>query len=102
MDSRKSEIRKSITEPSKFDSVNCSDPTEWISRYELHSRKSAWTDEDKVDLLELYLHGKDLVWYKRNKDKFVNWVELKKMFLEKYEGKEVEILAWNKLQRIKQ
>ncbi|PVU87008.1 hypothetical protein BB559_006275, partial [Furculomyces boomerangus] len=50
----------------------------------------------------LYLHGKDLVWYKRNKDKFVNWVELKKMFLEKYEGKEVEILAWNKLQRIKQ
>ncbi|PVU96093.1 hypothetical protein BB560_005829, partial [Smittium megazygosporum] len=96
------DFKLSIKELSSFNSDVISDPEDWLNRYELRSRMSNWSDEDKRDYLELFLEGKDLIWYKRNKAEMEDWMTTKTMFLDKFDGQQKEMRAWNDLQKIKQ
>ncbi|OMJ18447.1 hypothetical protein AYI69_g7017 [Smittium culicis] len=100
--SKVSESRYKVLEPFVFNSNTESDPEEWINRYDLYSRRLHWSEEDKIDILELYLDRKERNWYKNNKASLKSWGKTRIMFLEKFVGKESEIKAWVSLQDIKQ
>lgn len=85
-----------------FSSSTCTDAESWISKYELFSRLNRWKDEDKVDMLELFMDGKDLLWYKRKRTEIADWKNAKELFIEKFDGKDAEIRAWSELQTLKQ
>ncbi|OMJ11804.1 Gypsy retrotransposon integrase-like protein 1 [Smittium culicis] len=93
---------KRFYEPKAFNGSSDSDPEVWIKRYELYSRKLKWDESDKMDLLELYLSNKALTWFERTRDTVKTWSNLKKKFLDKFEGQESEIRVWKQLQGIKQ
>ncbi|OMJ13632.1 hypothetical protein AYI70_g8381 [Smittium culicis] len=89
-------------EPDPFNSSSCSEPSEWINKYELYSRVCKWNDKDKIDFLELYLQGKDLIWFRNNKTDWKVWPEAKKSFESKFDSREVEVKAWTKMKSLKQ
>ncbi|OMJ14046.1 hypothetical protein AYI70_g8126 [Smittium culicis] len=87
-----------LLEPKIFSNSDSDDPGNWIRRYELFARKSNWEDEDKVDLMELYLGNKALTWFERLDKAHLNWAMLKSQFIDKFEGQESELRAWKELQ----
>ncbi|OMJ12529.1 hypothetical protein AYI70_g9060 [Smittium culicis] len=91
-----------VAEPEIFESRKINDPEEWIERFELFSRLNKWDDIDSKDFIQLYLGKKEVVWYKRNKNNFKSFKELKELFIQNYSNKELELLAWTKVNSIKQ
>ncbi|OMJ15066.1 hypothetical protein AYI69_g8334, partial [Smittium culicis] len=94
--------RKTLVEPKIFQSGSENDPEEWIERFELLSKLNGWLDQDQISLIQLYLGRKEIVWYKKNKDKFSTWNNVRDEFLVAFKDKDAEMVAWNKIQKIKQ
>ncbi|PVV05072.1 hypothetical protein BB560_000415, partial [Smittium megazygosporum] len=69
-----------IQVPEVFDSSCNFDAEEWIERFELIGRLNGWSNEDQIQLLQLYLGKKELFWYKKNKSFFSSWETLKELF----------------------
>ncbi|OMJ17342.1 hypothetical protein AYI70_g6040 [Smittium culicis] len=57
--SKVSEARYKVLEPFVFNSNTESDPEEWINRYDLYARRLHWSEEDKINILELYIDRKE-------------------------------------------
>ncbi|PVZ97474.1 hypothetical protein BB558_006563, partial [Smittium angustum] len=91
-----------IQVPEVFDSSCNFDAEEWIERFELIGRLNGWSNEDQIQLLQLYLGKKELFWYKKNKSFFSSWETLKELFVEKYDKRELEMLSWNRILSLKQ
>ncbi|PVU91432.1 hypothetical protein BB560_006123, partial [Smittium megazygosporum] len=91
-----------VQQPEKFESDLGMDAVEWIERFELLSRLNGWDEKDQIALIQLYLGRKEMIWYRRNKDMFVSWNILRNLFEEKFESRESEWMAWNKIQKLKQ
>ncbi|PWA00918.1 hypothetical protein BB558_003011, partial [Smittium angustum] len=89
-------------EPEVFTNNGDIEASTWLRRYELFARKSNWSDIDKVELLELYLTGKNLSWFERLDTNNLTWESLKEMFIEKFESQETELKAWKELQLVRQ
>ncbi|PVU90000.1 hypothetical protein BB560_006254, partial [Smittium megazygosporum] len=66
-----------ILEPVVFRDDSAADPERWIRRYELFARKNGWSDIDRIDIMELYLDGKALIWFEKHRGTFENWVQTK-------------------------
>ncbi|OLY80795.1 hypothetical protein AYI68_g5106 [Smittium mucronatum] len=88
-------------EPHVFKTNEESDPKEWLDRYDLYSRRMQWSKEDKIEILEIYLDRKEIMWFKNMKHLLKNWNKTKSEFIEKFFGKESEIKAWVALQEFK-
>ncbi|OMJ23117.1 hypothetical protein AYI69_g5111, partial [Smittium culicis] len=95
------ENRRYNFEPTLFKGNEGTDPAAWIRRYELYARLSKWEEEDRIDFMELYMEGKGLLWYNRNKDKMDTWDITKSLFEKEFDGKDGEIRAWTELQTLK-
>ncbi|OMJ30200.1 hypothetical protein AYI69_g258, partial [Smittium culicis] len=94
--------RNQIIEPKIFESRVEDDPEEWLERFELLSKLNGWSDEDRLELVQLYMGRKEIAWYKKGKSNFVSWSRFKTEFLVAFINKDAELLAWNKLQKLKQ
>ncbi|OMJ29252.1 hypothetical protein AYI69_g1252 [Smittium culicis] len=91
-----------LLEPELFVDDGEIEPSAWLRRYELFSRKNGWNEIDKVDLMEIYLSDKALNWFERQKSEFRTWPILKEKFMDKFEGQEMELRAWKNLQNLRQ
>ncbi|OMH85693.1 hypothetical protein AX774_g752 [Zancudomyces culisetae] len=90
-----------LVEPEIFSTNSNMDPSKWIRRYELCARRNGWKDKDMVDLMELYLEGRALLWFERECSEDNTWSEIKNKFILQFEGPEGELIAWNQLQLLK-
>ncbi|OMJ26285.1 Transposon Ty3-G Gag-Pol polyprotein [Smittium culicis] len=93
--------KRRLLEPTMFSGKEESDAEEWIDRYELYAKKEQWSDEDKMELIELYLDKKERYWFRSVKKGFKTWKDVRQAFLDKFVGKEQEIKAWRQLQEIR-
>ncbi|OMJ21103.1 hypothetical protein AYI69_g5967 [Smittium culicis] len=94
--------RKTLVEPKIFESGSDQDPEEWLERFELLAKLNGWIEQDQITLIQLYLGRKENVWYKKNKNKFILWTNLREEFMIAFKDKDLEMIAWNKIQKIKQ
>ncbi|OMH79079.1 Retrovirus-related Pol polyprotein from transposon [Zancudomyces culisetae] len=92
---------KMLEKPSIFEARSKEDPKEWIDRYRLISKVNKWSDEEAIELIQLYLGKKELAWFKKNVATFKDWSALEKSFCEKFKNKEMSLMWWNRLQEIK-
>ncbi|OMJ07397.1 hypothetical protein AYI70_g12218 [Smittium culicis] len=58
--------RNQIIEPKVFESGSDDDPEEWLESFELLSKLNGWSEEDRMELVQLYLGRKEMSWYKKN------------------------------------
>ncbi|PVU96342.1 hypothetical protein BB561_001234 [Smittium simulii] len=91
-----------IPEPDIFESKDNSDPEEWLEKYQLIAKLNRWEEAIQIDLVQLYLGKKEVLWFKKYKDSFKSWDILKKAFIKKFENKELELISWTKVNSLKQ
>ncbi|PVV01562.1 hypothetical protein BB560_004016 [Smittium megazygosporum] len=92
---------KQVLLPEVFEFSDIMDAEEWIERFELLGKLNAWSERDQIDLLKLYLGRKEVLWYKKNKSLFTNWDTIHALFIRKWVNQELEIIAWDRIQRLK-
>ncbi|OMH85642.1 Retrovirus-related Pol polyprotein from transposon [Zancudomyces culisetae] len=86
----------------KFSAATIDDPKEWIKGFRLFFKLNRYDEEDGIDLLQFYLGNQEKIWYLRNRKKFTNWEELKKLFIERFVSKTSDHKAIEKLKNINQ
>ncbi|OMJ29934.1 hypothetical protein AYI69_g532 [Smittium culicis] len=93
--------KRRLLEPTIFSGNDESDAEEWIDWYELCVKKEKWSDEDKMELIEIYFEKKESYWFRNVNKGFKSWKDVRQAFLDKFVGKEQEIKAWRQLQEIR-
>ncbi|PVU95809.1 hypothetical protein BB561_001577 [Smittium simulii] len=82
--------------PTVFESHTKIDPSDWIDKYKLLSKLNRWTEEESIDLIQLFLGKKEELWFKSVKKDITNVETLEKMFKDKFASKEFEYALDNK------
>ncbi|PVZ98007.1 hypothetical protein BB558_005995, partial [Smittium angustum] len=89
-------------EPKIFRGLEIEDAEKWIKRYELYAKMVKWTEEEKLELLELFLEDRAASWFAIQIKTANTWDLMKEAFNKKFNGKENELKAWKEIQSIKQ
>ncbi|OMH80167.1 hypothetical protein AX774_g6403, partial [Zancudomyces culisetae] len=93
---------KKLMEPVLFTGESRINVATWTRRYELYGRSEQWSEEDQIDYMELFLDGKALKWYERERLRVGTWPELRNEFKRKFSSVESDIRSWRELQQLRQ
>ncbi|OMH80418.1 Protein DDI1-like protein, partial [Zancudomyces culisetae] len=86
----------------RFESSMGTDPEEWLKQFRLIAKLNKWDAADWVDLAQLKLGKRELVWYKKNVATFSDWVTFTVEFKSKFASAEQGYVSYDKLKEIKQ
>ncbi|PVU86725.1 hypothetical protein BB561_006582 [Smittium simulii] len=89
-------------ELSLYDGSFAIEPESWLKQAEFYAKTNGYNSDEMIEIIEYHMHGKAHNWYIIYKDKFVDWETYKEMFLIQFANKDRELIAWNKLQNLKQ
>ncbi|OMH82870.1 hypothetical protein AX774_g3639 [Zancudomyces culisetae] len=97
-----SSLTKRAVEPPVFSGDDNKDAASWIRKFDLYSRSIGWSEDDRLDFVELFLDAKALRWYERSRNRTEGWAGLREEFIRKFNSAESELRAWRELQNTRQ
>ncbi|OMH80148.1 hypothetical protein AX774_g6423 [Zancudomyces culisetae] len=86
----------------RFEVANEINPTEWLNQFRLVAKLNKWDQDDWIDLVQLKLGRKELIWYKKNIGKFTDWTTFTVEFKDKFVSEEQGYMSYDKLKAIRQ
>ncbi|OMH85643.1 hypothetical protein AX774_g804, partial [Zancudomyces culisetae] len=87
---------------SRFEATLGIDPEEWLKQFRLVAKLSKWDQDDWVDLVQLKLGKRELIWYRKNVSSFSDWTTFTVAFKEKFSTTEDGYMSYDILKGINQ
>ncbi|OMH78370.1 Retrovirus-related Pol polyprotein from transposon [Zancudomyces culisetae] len=86
----------------RFEESSDIEPMEWLNQFRLLSKLNKWDESDWIDLIQLKLGRRELIWYKKNLGKFTDWTTFTVEFRDKFSKENQGYMSYDKLKEIKQ